>query len=477
MRKSPIRLDLVPLTSAANARSAAGAGVVRFVCACAAILAAMPLDCQAQTFIRMAPPSVQQQDQATVNAMPNPSGAAGNPTAAQGQGEAVLDSSSAEITDESGGRFGIHGWRPSFYLNIALGYDSNIYFKPNGTADFVSSVSPGIVFGWGDYRALLPQVGRFAPEYQIPTDTLTEDRYFYVDYHPTFQIFADHSSEDSVDEYLLMAGSYQFPKLLLQGGFRLQKLSDAEIDAGTRVDRTLITTSVTGGYVVDDKTSVDTTLSDYDAEYQGRYESSEDVRLVSFLNYQVASKTSVSAGVSVGYVTPELSADQFYQQVEARARWTASDKLVASGTGGVEVREVDGGKTLINPVFDLTVNYAPFDGTHFLLDASRIAEPSDVELGNDLLLTVAQLGVTQRLYGRVYVTGSVSYGDADYQTLSANQGVSRTDNYFSLSLGAGMDVTKYAGIQIASQYLKDDSSMSSRSFDEAKVFVQVDLKY
>jgi hypothetical protein len=449
-------------------------------------LAGAPMVCTAQTFIRVTPPSTSQQDQGTVNAMPNTNVGAQVGAAGPGGGsqEAILSDTGSvvKVVDASGkevkkGALSLNGWRPTFSLNVGISYDNNIFIQRNKTGDFITSIQPGIVLGWGDYRAELPRLGQFAHEYEIPVDDLTAQRYLYITYDPTIQRFADHSSQDAVDENLFIAGSYQVSKVVVQGSFQYQTLSNADIDVGDRVDRTLYSGTLSGLFTVDTKTSVESDLVINSTEYDQFYQSSVDVSDSNYLDYQLAPKTNIAVGFDVGYLMPQLSANQFYQQLLGRVRWAASDKLYASLTAGVEFREANGGTSKVDAVFDGSLNYAPFDGTRFLFAAKRAANPASDELGQDIVITSVTFGVQQRLFGRVYASASAVYGNADYQQFSSGSGINRSDDTVGLVFNVGADVSKYAGIQLATRFLEDNSNLKDRSFDEDVVTLQCDLTY
>ena len=450
-----------------------------------------PMTARAQMFIRVAPPSVQQQDQSVqqqaqsaLTAMPN-NPSAGAATAAPGtQSEAVLSDNGqpVKILDANGKEVKKSSslwanWRPTFYADLRLTYDDNIFIQPRKSGDFVTSFSPGIVLGWGDYRSALPRLGNFAHEYDIPVDELTPKRYLYIDYHPTVEIFASHTGENTVEEYLAAAGSYEFSKLTLQGQAGYQTLSDTDIDAGDRVDRTLYSASLLGIYTIDDTTSLESGLTENSAEFSHQYESSSEVADRTYLDYQYAPKTNLSVGAGLGYLVPQRTADQLYEQFLGRVRWSASDKLFVSGTVGIEFRQGTAGIDKLNAVFDGAVNYLPFDGTQLSLITSRATAPSDAELGQDVVLTSVAVQGQQRFLTRLFIGCSAQYENLSYQRVSSGLGLARNDNVYNIELTLGLDFTKYAGIQLAGTFAQDDSTLKATTFDDQQVSLRMNVLY
>jgi hypothetical protein len=439
----------------------------------------VPLRVPAQMFIRVAPPSVDEQNQAPTTAMPNTPGAAST----NGPRESVLSGGQVvEMVDANGNQVkpsnpgDWRNWRPTFYGNLQLAFDDNIFIQEhNEKADFITNISPGIVLGWGDYQAELPRLGQFQHQYEVPANDLTASRFLYVDYHPTFEIFASNTQEDTVDEDVVAAGSYQFSRLTLQGNAQYQTLSATDLDVGDRVRRTSALGTVTGTYDYNDKTSVDSTFSATNLRYSGGYESSIEVVDQTFLSTQYGPKTQLAAGVGLGYLIPNQSANQFYEQLLGRVRWSGTDKLNGTGIVGVEVRESNDSNK-VNGIFNLTLNYLPFDGTIVIFDAERLTEPSEAELGQDIVLTNVNIQARQRFLGRLYATGLIGYRNANYEHIS-NTKISRDDNYVELSLGVGTDVTKYAGIQLAWRFADDSSTLAGRTFNDEQVVFQFDVLY
>ena len=444
---------------------------------------------RAQTFIRVEPPSTEEQDRTPVTAMPYASASApGSPGAPAGAGthggprEAVLSGRApAKILDANGKEVKKSGdwrdWRPTFYADLKLSYDDNIFIQPHKSGDFVTRFSPGVVLGWGDYRSELPRLGQFQHEFAIPVDDLTSNRYAFIDYHPTLELFASHSSEDTVEEDVHAAGSYQFTKLILQGSAEYKTTSESDIDVGDRVDRTLYSAALTALYTINDRTGLESGFTVTSSQFEGIYESSTEVADRTYLNFQIQPKTNIALGVGFGYLLPEFSANQYYEQLLARARWAASDKLYATGTVGLEVRESTAGINKVNGVYDGSINYQPLNGTQISLTSSRLSEPSEAEFGQNLVLTNFGLHAQQRFLSRFYVGGGVSYENVSYERVSDGPTITRNDNIVGLDVSVGLDFTQYAGIQLASSFLNNDSTLDTRTFDREEISFQVNVLY
>jgi len=96
--------------------------------------------------------------------------------------------------------------------------------------------------------------------------------------------------------------------------------------------------------------------------------------------------------------------DMAFQQVEGRVNWRATDKISFQIHGGVEIRQFlsGGASDVVNPIFDASVQYHPFEQTKLTLKGERIVEPSYFE--NQVTEnTSISLNLNQRLLGKVFL--------------------------------------------------------------------------
>ena len=96
--------------------------------------------------------------------------------------------------------------------------------------------------------------------------------------------------------------------------------------------------------------------------------------------------------------------------------YAATSKLNFGGTVGVEFRETGGhdGSTEVNPIFNLTASYAPFDSTMLSLTASRQTQTSAVLTGSNFDSTGFTFSLSQRFFQRVFARLSLGYTRSSY---------------------------------------------------------------
>ena len=388
---------------------------------------------------------------------------------------------STAVVDLTGGRETIVTtervkFRPIFYLNTTLAYNDNIFIRPVKTGDFVTTFEPGVIFAAGDFRDVLPRLGNIPHVYAPPADDTLPQRYVYLDYHPTFYIFAKNGQQDAVDESVSLLGGYAFPKLLLNGDLQYLKLSSEDLDAGKRVDRSFYMGNVTSTYTYSDKTSLEFNFYANDREYPDPYVSSTEVINRDYIDYLYGPKTSLSAGVAFGHISYDTSADQTYEQFLLRLTRMQLVKIDFTVEGGLDYRENSSGGDMATGIFDLNATFRPYDGTSLSFIASRDIEPS--ALRNDVI-TYTRVGISaqQRLLYRIYLTLQGTYANAVYKAVADVPTPSRKDDSEELDVTLDTDVTRYASIQVSYVFRNDASSSGERTFTQNIGSFKLQLTY
>ena len=370
-------------------------------------------------------------------------------------------------------------WRPIFYLNLGVAYDDNIFVSNFKEGDVVSTIEPGVIIAFGDFRDALPRLGNFEHFYDIPADpdTASQARFIYLDYHPTVYLFDKYSDQDSVDESVTLFGGYAFTHLGLGINLQYQQLSGDDVDAGGRVDRTLYNADLTSLYQYDEKTSLEFNLYFSDREYEAGFNSSREVTSRDLLNYQYGAKTQLSLGVVGGYVAYSNSNDQTYEQLIGRVTRLQFAKVDFSVTGGVEYRQSFGAGNRVTAVFSADATYHPYSSTTLALRAGRGTEPSAL-LSEDVTYTRVALELDQQLFSRLNLTLRGSYANADYQRVDSDQtNVSRGDDLEDLYASLAFDLTQYATFQLSYDFRNNSSNLASRTFTQNILSAEVRLTY
>ena len=328
----------------------------------------------------------------------------------------------------------------SFRLNLSALYDSNIFIsKFNPVHDYEFTITPGVTVGWGDV------FGRTR-------------NYLRLDYAPSFQLFANNSSQNNIGQNLLLDGKYTTGKATWRFAELFQVLNGADTDVGTRVTRQISATTIGVNYLLSDKTNIDLSGSFAYQAFQNQLDT-WTLSGAGYFNYVYSPKLTVGLGVVGGLttVTGPFNPDQTFEQANLQIKYQATGKISVLATVGVEFRQFSGARSsYITPVFTLSGVYQPFDGTTITLTGFRRIQPSSSQVGQNFTSTGFSLAFRQRFYRRFYLTGSGTFENSGYFANVPQAIAARNSNYVSGSIGVDYYVRE--GWTVGAFYLNRQSS-------------------
>ncbi|MFN2475859.1 MAG: outer membrane beta-barrel protein [Chthoniobacterales bacterium] len=346
-------------------------------------------------------------------------------------------------------------------LTIRGVYDDNINVShDNRISDFVTSIEPGIMLGIGDI-------------------TERQENYLQFVYAPSIFIYADHDEANAVQHLVHLEGQYHFSRLTLNLKQDVQILDGANVDIATqsgpvtdqvnvdvggrtRVD--IFTTQLSAAYYLSGKVFVSSEIGLSIYDYRSLI-SSESASASLFLNYVYSPKVTVGVGGGVGrsYVD-DPNPDQTFQQFNARFKYQLSDKVDLNASAGAEFREFEdnGRDVYVSPVFELSANWKPFDGTAISLQASRRTTSSAVLFGQDYTSTTFSGTVRQRFLRRFTLGLTGGYQNSEYFSTVSNVDTVRSDNYFYVQPSVDASVTRFWSV--GAYYLRRENSSAVNSF-------------
>jgi hypothetical protein len=360
----------------------------------------------------------------------------------------------------------------AFQLAVRGVYDDNTNLsQTNKTSDFYASIEPTISLGLG-----------------------SEDQTNFLSfvYAPNAYIFAKRSDADAVQHVIHLAGQRQFGRLTLSAGEDIQILNSANltsltdttgrqanVDVGQKTRVNIFDTKGGGSYDLSSKTFL-TANGDYRVYDYSSLISSETVSGNLFLNYNYGAKIVVGVGGTAGYDQAQGStSDQYFQQANVRMSYQASGKLHFAATAGAEFREFGNGARgeYNSPVYDLSANYQPFDGTAVSLTGSRETRNSAVISGGDFASTKIDLGIQQRLLQRFSLGLNGGYENDDYFSATNGVDVSRTDNYYYFQSSVDLNVTRFWTIGGYYLHRQDNSSLDNFKFSDNQAGARTSLSF
>jgi hypothetical protein len=366
-------------------------------------------------------------------------------------------------------------------VEIRTTYDDNIFISPDHPkSDIYTTAIVGLAVGWGEFRDQLTALGSFQESYeQLLTPDFDNRQYFFASYAPGYTFFDKYSSEDTLDQNANVGARGTFGNLTIDASGQYRLFSEGVAEVGNRVRQSQIDAVVDSQYQFSARTSGEVDLSLITHHYdQNYYVNSDEWIDRNYLNYQIMPKTNISGGFTLGYVTVDKGSDQTYEQALGRIVYDTGSKLTANIFGGVEFRQfVDGGASATNPVFNLGLAYAPFDGTTINLAADRVVVDSAEYVGQNAVSTGVSLTISQVLFDKLTLSLQGSYEDYNYGDGGGISNVSRDDDAVRIELAAAFHVTKFLAVNLAYDYWHNDSNLSAFNFDDNRVSLDLDFLF
>jgi uncharacterized protein (PEP-CTERM system associated) len=168
-----------------------------------------------------------------------------------------------------------------------------------------------------------------------------------------------------------------------------------------------------------------------------------------------------------------------FEQIQGRVNWRATEKISFQLHGGAEFRQILSGGTsdLINPVFDGTIQYQPFEHTKIFLTGQEVVSASYLSQAQVTETTGVSAGLNQRLLGKLFLDLSGSYQAVKYVASASAPASSRDDKYYSFNARLSRTFLKRGTIAVIYQYSKDNSSLAGYSFNSNQVGFQIGFRY
>ncbi len=361
-----------------------------------------------------------------------------------------------------------------FSLDLRTANDDNILLSESGkTGDFSIRIDPTIAISFGDEAGAANIV--------------------HFSYEPDVILFVDHSKFDTVQHII------RFDAQSRLGHLKLGLSENAQFLNGTDVNRASNTgafvnavnldvrgqtnlnrfdTQLTASYDLTGKTflsgGVAWSVSDYE-----QYISSQQISGNLFVNYAYGPKLVIGAGGSIGTeIVDQPTPDQTFEQIHLRASYELTGKLVSHASMGIEIRQLGTGQSdYVSPVFDLGIDYTPFDGTTFSLTGSRHITNSASLAGQDFSSTELIASVRQRVLQRFFLSLTGGYQNESYFGTIGSISATREDNYYFIQPAIDVRITRYWYGGAYYLHRKNDSSASNFGFEETQAGIRATFTF
>ena len=348
-------------------------------------------------------------------------------------------------------------WKLTLHGSLSEIYDSNIFISDrHPQSDSVTTLSPGLKFVWGDWQE-------------------QKANFLTFDYTLSGLLFADHASQDAVEQEASLDAQWALARLTIALQFRFEDLTSPDLDVGNRTRRRLFETALFNKYALRDQESVELNLFNRVSDYQTQLSSSEWSGQ-GWFNYAPTPKLTVGPGFVAGYLSVELSPAQVYQQVLARVNYAADGKLSFAAYGGVEVRETGQG-TRVEPILNAAATYLPTVATTLTLTAYRKTENSALLAGEDYVSSAVSVEASRTVRSGCDLVLGGGYNHLDYLRTDGAGAPERRDDYFFVRPAARFTVARRLNLELFYQYQRDDSTRRVSSFGDHQTGVRLRFDY
>lgn len=458
-------------TRTLDARRATRSGVL--LCGIAVLLHAAPTTAPAQQLAPSGPDSAPAQVEPTLLAAPIV--AEPDLPISGGAGAAEAAAPAVEVPTANGTEISPTPRRFRFHLALdgAFSYDDNITLTPTDKVQgSFLRLGAVITLGFGDLDE-------------------HEGNYLRLDYSPSAFLYLNDSQYNTIDHLVHLEAYHRFARLAATFSEDIESTENttvqaistaggftpgANIDVSKRQRLNSYASHLTATYDLGARTILSLAATYLTTDYQSLINSTTISGTVG-VDYRYGPKLTVGLAGTVGenLVDPP-SPDQTFEQLNVRASYQATGKIAASGSVGVEYRQYDTGSS-IDPVFQLGVDYTPFEGTTVRFATSRQTYNSATLLDQDYSATAFAVGISQSVFRRFTVVVTAGYENLTYfSTLNGDSG-DRQDNYYFIEPAVNVKITRFWEAGLYYRHRENNSSVELFGFDENQVGIHSGIKF
>jgi len=314
---------------------------------------------------------------------------------------------------------------------LGLEYNDNIFAtNQNTAADLISSFTPGIAIGIGDYKPRL-------------------ENFFALVYNPEVQRFARNHAQNTINQFLAISGQYAFRRLVTSANFSYSKNDYPVADQIGRNENVIINFGWDNSYALGAKTFLELGLA---AQFLDYSRSIDYTTLSAALQvaYQYSPKLRIGLGPFAGITYVENGEEQPFQGINLSWDYSNLAKLRFRGTLGFQSRQFGGSNSagssdLLTPTFSIGANYEikPLNTIDFSF--SRSVGNSGFVAGQSQVTNTIAVVYAQPFLRSFRLAINVNYQVLQYQGSGVND---RTDDFVN------------AGVSIAYLFWRERCSLS-----------------
>jgi hypothetical protein len=310
-----------------------------------------------------------------------------------------------------------------------------------------------------------------------PGALLEIGKFWTVDYSPFWTFYSNHQFSDNFGQSANLVGGISYGDWLLgltQGYSDISALTAAT--AGQTRTETY-NTALNGTYTMNSKMSLDLAVAQ-DIVSADQFSSYDEWSTMDWLNYEFWPRLNAALGAGGGYDDEASSPDMTFERFQGRVNWRPADKISFQLHGGVEVRQylTGGGSPLINPIFDATLLYHPFEQTKISVTGSRVVSASFlVDQVTETTGVIADLN--QRLLGKLFLDLNGGYQSVKYVSSLNTSSITRADDYYTFNARLSCAFLKRGTVAVLYQLSRDNSNQAGYTFTSHQVGFQIGFAY
>ena len=310
-----------------------------------------------------------------------------------------------------------------------------------------------------------------------PGALLEIGQHWTIDYSPLWTFYSNKQFSDNFGQTASLVGGTTYNDWILG---LIQIYSDISALSAATASQTrteTYNTALNGSYTMNSKMSLDLALNQNIVSVD-QFSSYSEWSTMDWLNYQFWPRLNAALGAGGGYDDETSSPDMTFEQFQGRVNWRATDKIGFQLHGGVEVRQFlsGGASPLVNPVFDASVQYQPFEQTRISISGQRTVASSYLQ-DQVTETTGVSADLNQRLLGKLFLDLNGGYQLAKYVSSVNTSNSNREDDFYSFNVRLSRVFLKRGTIAVLYQLSKDNSSLPGYSFTSHQVGFQIGYTY
>ena len=310
-----------------------------------------------------------------------------------------------------------------------------------------------------------------------PGALLEIGQHWTLDYSPMWTLYSNNQFSDNFGQAIKLVGGTSYNDWVLG---LIQSYSDISALSAVTASQTrteTYNTALNGSCTMNSNMSLDLSLNQNFVSAD-QFSSYNEWFTMDWLNYQFWPRLNAALGAGGGYDNEASSPDMTFERAEGRVNWRATDKISFQLHGGVEVRQFlsGGANALVNPIFDATIQYQPFEQTRISISGLRTVASSYLQ-DQVTETTGVSADLNQRLLGKLFLDLNGGYQLVKYVSSVNTSNSNREDDFYSFNVRLSRVFLKRGTIAVLYQLSKDNSSLPGYSFTSHQVGFQIGYTY